>query len=338
MATVFLTGGTGFVGTNLAPMLAHGGHSLRCLIRPGNPPDALGDLDYERVEGTLDDEGILSEALRGVDVVVHLAALVSFRKPDREAMFMVNTEGTRRLARLARQSGVGRFLHMSTISAVAYSNRPEILDENAPYNFGPLHIGYCDSKHAAEQALQQEVRNGLDAVIVNPPTMFGPGDRRKSQGSLLEVVSKERVPFFPPGGVNAAGVCDVCRGCLLALQSARTGERYILGGQNMTNRELIIAVASAAGARPPRLAMPRWLATAVMGAATAWETVRPLRAPVTAQVLRLSTRFLWYSSHKAEQELGYTSKPVQQAFRDALTWMRELSDRDAEPRENDSPE
>ena len=332
MATVFLTGGTGFVGTNLAPMLADAGHSLRCLIRPGNPARSLADLDYQRVEGTLDDEGVLSEALKGVDVVVHLAALVSFRKPDREALFRVNTEGTRRLARLARQSGVGRFLHMSTISAVAYSNRPEILDENAPYNFGPLHIGYCDSKHAAEQALLREVRGGLDAVIVNPPTMFGPGDRRKSRGSLLEIVSKERVPFFPPGGVNAAGVRDVCEGCLLALQSARTGERYILGGQNMTNRELIIALAKAAGARPPRGGLPMWLATAIMRAATAWETVRPLRGPVTAQVLRLSTRFLWYSSRKAEQELGYVAQPVEQAFRDALTWMREFSDR-ATPQE-----
>jgi len=325
VAKIFLTGATGFVGTNLAPILAAAGHHLRCLIRPGNPAQSLANLDFEPVVGTLEDEGTLGDALKGVDVVIHLAALVSFAKRDREAMFRTNTEGTRRLARLARLSGVGRFLHMSTISAVAYSDRPEVLDERSSYNFRPLHIGYCDSKHAAEDAVREEARSGLDAVIVNPPTMFGPGDRRKSAGSLLEVVAKERVPFLPPGGVNAADVREVCRGCLLAMESARTGERYILGGQNLTNRELITIIARTAGVRPPRLPLPRWLATALAQGATAWEVVRPLRPPVTAQILRLSTRFLWFSSQKAEEELGYAAGSVAPAIRDGLAWMDDPS-------------
>jgi dihydroflavonol-4-reductase len=325
VAKIFLTGATGFVGANLAPMLAAAGHHLRCLIRPGNPADALADLDFEPVEGTLEDEGTLGDALRGVDVVIHLAALVSFAKGDREAMFRTNTEGTRRLARLARRSGVGRFLHMSTISAVAYSDRPDVLDETAAYNFGPLHIGYCDSKHAAEDAVRDEARSGLDAVIVNPPTMFGPGDRRKSEGSLLEVVSKERVPFLPPGGINAADVRDVCRGCLLALQLGRTGERYILGGQNLTNGELIETIARSAGVTPPRRRLPRWLATALARGATVWEVIHPLRPPVTAQILRLSTRFLWFSSQKAAEELGYAASTCDRAIRDTLAWMDEPS-------------
>lgn len=321
MATVLLTGGTGFVGANLAPMLVAAGHRLRCLIRPGHPEGAIPP-ESERVEGSFEDEGILRDALTGVDLVVHLAALVSFSKRDREAMFRINVEGTRRLARLTRKKGVGRMLHMSTISAVAYSNRPEVLDETAPYNFGPLAIGYCDTKHAAEQAVGEEVSDGLDAVIVNPPSMFGPLDRRKGRGSLLDVVPRQKVPFLPPGGINVADVRDVCRGCLLALEKGRTGQRYILGGQNFTNRDLIVSIARLAGVPPPRLKLPKWLATAVAAAATALETLRPMRPPVTAQILRLSTRFMWYSSRKAEQELGYTAGPVEDAIVDALAWMK----------------
>lgn len=326
MATVFLTGGTGFVGTNLAPLLAAGNHRLRCLVRPRTAAEGLRELSVDLVEGTLEDEGVLREALRGVDIVVHLAALVSFRKQDRDAMFRVNTGGTRLLAALAREAGVGRFLHMSTISAVAYCNRPEVLDEGTPYNFGPLRVGYCDSKHAAEEALLEEVRRGLDGVIVNPPTMFGPGDRRKGKGSLLELVTKGRVPFLPPGGVNAADVRDVCRGCLLALKSARTGERYILGGQNLTNRELITSIANTAGTAAPRVGLPAWLVRTAAAMATAWEMVRPIRSPVTAQVLRLATRFMWYSSEKAANELGYSARPVEHGFRDALAWMKDQAE------------
>jgi dihydroflavonol-4-reductase len=330
MATrVFLTGATGFVGSHLARVLQHRGCELRCLITPGNAAENLAGVPHERVEGRLEDEGVLGEALHGIDHVAHLAALVSFDKRDRERLFAINVEGTRRLVRLARERGVARFLHVSSVAAVGYSERPEILDETAPYNLGRLRIAYCDSKHEAERVVRDEIARGLDAVIVNPSSMFGPGDRRKAQGSLLEKAAYGRIPFCPPGGSNFADVRDVAQGCAAALEQGRTGERYILGGDNLTGRQLLIKIAGVLSRRPPRLALPGFVARGMAAAATALEWVRPLRPPLTAQILRLAPRYMWFSSRKAEEELGYAAYPVEIAIKSAFDWMFDLDLLDA---------
>ena len=284
----FLTGASGFVGANLAPMLAER-YRLRCLVRPGQHVPALEQLAHERVEGSLEDEVALQRGIAGAELVVHLAAVVSFRPEDRAAMQRVNVDAVARIAAMARQARVRRMLHMSTISAVACSDTPRELDETATYNFGPLRIGYCDTKRAAEDALRAEVARGLDAVVVNPPSMYGAGDRRKSDGSLIDALLQGRVPFAPPGGINVANVVDVCRGCLQAVDHGRSGERYILGGENLTGRQLFERIARVVGSKPP----------------------------LTAQILRLSPYWFWYSSRKAQDELGYRPGPVDPGIRAA---------------------
>lgn len=321
---VLLTGATGFLGALLARLLVQRGYELRCLVRPGRAAETLGGVDHERVDGTLQGTGVLEEALRGITHVAHLAALVSFRRRDRAAMFETNVEGTRRLARLARAAGVARFLHVSSVAAVGYSNRPRVLDETAPYNLARLRIGYCDSKHAAEGVVQEEVRRGLDAVIVNPGSMFGPGDRRKAEGSLLQAVAYRKVPFCPPGGANFADVRDVAAGCLAALELGRTGERYILGGENLTGRALLAKIAGVLSARPPRLTMPRLAALGLARLATLWEKIRPLEPPLTAELLRLAPRYLWFSSQKAADELHYAAYPIEMAIKATFDWMLDL--------------
>jgi len=248
---------------------------------------------------------------------VHLAALVSFRPEDRAAMFAVNAAATERLAALARAAGVRRLLHMSTISAVGYSDSPRQLDERAPFNFGPLRIGYCDSKRTAETAVLAEVARGLDAVIVNPPSMYGAGDRRKGEGSLLTALLRGRIGLSPPGGLCVADVADVCAGCLLALAHGRRGERYILGGENLTGRELFARIARIVGGTAPRRCPPRWLVRAAARALRLVERVRGSRPPLTGEVLTLSARYLWYSSQKASDELGYRPGPVDAGIRAA---------------------
>ena len=199
----------------------------------------------------------LAVGVRSAEVVVHLAALVSFRPEDRAAMFRLHEGATAQLAAFARRAAVRRFLHMSTICAVGFRATPDQLDESAIYNFAPLRIGYCDSKHAAERAVLAEAARGLDAVVVNPPSMYGAGDRRKADGSLMEALLRGRIKIAPPGGINVANVLDVCRGCLLALDRGRSGERYILGGENLTGRELFARIATVVGGRAPRLARAR---------------------------------------------------------------------------------
>lgn len=293
-------------------------HRLRVLARPGLPLPWLADLEHERIDGRLADAEALARGVHDADLVVHLAALVSFRPEDRAAMFAVNADATAALARAARLAGVRRFLHCSTISAVALRDAPEPVDETAPYNFGPLRIGYADSKFAAERAVLAEVDAGLDAVIVNPPSMYGSGDRRKGDGSLITAVLQGRVRFFPPGGMNVANVADVCTGMLAALARGRTGERYILGGENLTGRQLLERIATVAHARPPRHAVPPLLVRAAARALAAKERCFGSRPPVTSEILRLATRFLWFSSKKAERELGWTAGPVDPGIDAAL--------------------
>ena len=312
-----MTGASGFVGRHLLPRLAVD-HRLRVLVRPGQQLPQFADTPHERVEGRLDDERALAAGLAGVDKVVHLAALVSFRPEDRAAMFAVNAAATATLARLARAASVRRFLHVSTISAVAFADSPVELDERAPFNFGPLGIGYCDSKFAAERCVLDEARRGLDAVIVNPPSMYGGGDRRKGEGSLLDAVFAGRVRVAPPGGLNVANVTDVCDGIVRALERGRTGERYILGGENLTGRDLLERIAAVVGGRAPRRTVPRPVVLASARALRLKERLVGSRPPITSEILQLAGRWQWFTSEKAARELDWRAGPVDDGI--AAAW------------------
>ncbi len=319
----FLTGASGFVGANLAPMLA-ARWRLRCLVRKGQELPHLRGIEHERIEGSLDeaDDDVLRLGVHGADVVVHLAAIVSFRREERASMQAINVDATERLCQHALDARVRRFLHMSTISAVGYSDGPDVLDESSPYNFGPLDIGYCDTKRAGEDAVRAAATRGLDAVIVNPPSMYGAGDRRKSDGSLMEALLKGRIRFAPPGGINVANVLDVCRGCIQAIDRGRRGERYILGGENLTGRQLFARIAKVAGTTAPRWSPPGFLVRSAAAVVRALEAVRGTRPPLTSEILRLAPRYLWYSSEKAAVELEYRPGSVDRGIEAALDELR----------------
>ncbi len=318
----FVTGASGFVGRHLLPLLAQQ-WSLRTLVRPGQRLTTNDGQPTTPIEGRLDDENALRAGVDGADLVVHLAALVSFRREDHAAMQRINVDNTATLARLAREAGVRRFLHVSTISAVGCTRGPTPLDETAPFNFAPLRIGYCDSQFAAEQRVLAEVARGLDAVIVNPPSMYGAGDRRKGDGSLLSAVLAGQVKWAPPGGLNVANVADVCDGIVRAIERGRRGERYILGGENLTGLELMRRIATIVGGAAPRRAAPRWLVERAADALALKERLFGSRPPVTSQILRLASRFLWYSSEKAARELDWRAGSVDNGI--AAAW-RELQD------------
>jgi dihydroflavonol-4-reductase len=319
-AICFVTGATGFLGRHLAPQLSQR-FTVRALVRPGQTLPWLS-APHELVHGRLDDPAALAAGVRGADTVVHLAALVSFRPRDAVAMQHTNVTATANLAEAARRAGVRRLLHTSTISAVAWRAGPEPVDEQAPYNFGPLRCAYSDTKHAAEQAILTACDRGLDAVIVNPPSMYGPGDRRKGDGSLLTRVMTGELRWAPPGGVNVADVASVCRGMLLALAHGRTGERYILGGENLTGRELLQRIAGLAGRPTTIRTLPGWLVVAAARLRRLQERCLPVESTVTSEILRLATRFVFVSSRKAEQELGYRAESVSPGIAAALAELR----------------
>jgi len=158
--------------------------------------------------------------------------------------------------------------------------------------------------------VRAEVARGLDAVIVNPPSMYGAGDRRKGDGSLVTAVLRGEAAFAPPGGLNVANVADVADGMLAAIARGRIGERYILGGENLTGRQLLERIAAVGGGRAPRRTLPAWLVRAAAAARGFDERLRGSRPPLTSEVLRLAPCFLWYASGKAERELGWRAGPV----------------------------
>lgn len=313
----FVTGASSFVARALVPRLA-AGHRLRLLVRPAQHLEQFAGIDHERVEGRLEDDAILRDALRGVDRVVHLAALVSFRPEDRAKMFAINVDGTARLAHLARAAAVRRFLHVSTISAVGYSDGPDVLDESAPFNFGPLKIGYSDSKFAAEERVLAAAREGLDAVIVNPPSMYGAGDRRKGDDSLLTAVMQGKVKIAPYGGTNVATVDDVCDGMIAALDRGRTGERYLLCGENLTGLQLLQRIAAAVGGSAPRRSAPRWALVLLSRLLRLKERLFGSKPPITSEIVRIAAMYMWYSSDKADRELDWRAGTVDRGI--AAAW------------------
>jgi dihydroflavonol-4-reductase len=199
-------------------------------------------------------------------------------------MFEVNRGGTERLAQLVLAANVRRFLHVSTISAIAYCNGPAELTEDTPFNFGPLKIGYSDSKFAAEQCALQAANDGHDFVIVNPPSIYGAGDRRKGDDSPITAFMQGKVKMAPPGGTNVANVDDACDGMLAAMDRGRTGERYILGGDILSGLELMQRIATAVGGKALKRTAPRSLLRVAAHLLRIKERLPGSTSPITSQM------------------------------------------------------
>ncbi|MCB9919289.1 MAG: NAD-dependent epimerase/dehydratase family protein [Planctomycetes bacterium] len=321
---IFVTGATGFVGGWLVRNLLARGDTVVALVR--DRQDRILGVEQStsectRIEGDLEDETVLETGVDACDAVVHLAALVSFRRRDRARMQSINAEAAHALARIAKARGVPRFVHVSTVSAIGKSKRPVVLDETAPWPPHGLGIGYCDSKRRGEDLVLGECASGFEVVVVSPSSMFGPGDRRKGKGSLVDRVARGKVPFCPPGGSCFADVRDVARGIEAALDRGGAGERYILGGENLCGRALLAKIAAATNAIAPRWTMPDACLAVLQGLQRVHERLRDFHGPLTADLIALSRGYSWYSSQKAEVELGYRHRPIDDALRETAAWI-----------------
>jgi dihydroflavonol-4-reductase len=322
---VLVTGASGFIGSHLVRALADRGAQVSAMMRSGSDPRNIAGVPCQFVEADLTDPPSLRDAVDQCETVFHCAAVISFDQRDAQAMWQINVEGTRALVRAALDARVKRFVLTSSVSAIGFDRRGRVLDETAPYNFAALDLPYCDTKHAAEQVLLTEgVAKGLDGLIVNPATVFGPGDRRKTRGSILERLATAPPLFAPPGGLNAVDVQDVVSGHLLAAQRGRTGHRYILGGENLTHFALMSKVCRIIKKRPPAFVIPRPLMRLAAFLANLIDAFYPLRPPLTAGVFRLMPYRLFYSSEKAARELDYAAYPIDMSIKSAFDWMLDL--------------
>jgi dihydroflavonol-4-reductase len=321
---VLVTGATGFVGSAVTRALLTQGRAVRVLVRRNSDRANLRGLKVERRDGALEDAASLAAALADCGALFHVAADYRLWVPKPEAMYHANVEGTRAVMQAALAQGVERIVHTSSVATLGI-DPAGVADETTPNALDDMVGPYKRSKYLAEEIVHDMVAaQGLPAVIVNPSTPIGPGDIKPTPtGRMIVEAASGRMPAFVDTGLNLVHVDDVAAGHLLAEEKGRVGERYILGGENLTLREILRRIAALVGRRPPSLSLP---ITALMPVAVVAEAVARVTGKepfVTGDGLRLARKTMFFSSGKAIDELGYAPRSADEALNDAVTWFRQ---------------
>jgi dihydroflavonol-4-reductase len=319
---IFVTGGTGFLGVNLVRHLVGQGHRLRMLVR--GDPNRLG-LESDSIEfthGDVTDGQSVLDAMRGCDQAYHLAAWVQITPWGMASARRINVEGTRNVCAAALRLGVRRMVHTSSIATIAAGTLERPADETTPWNLKGLDIPYYITKRESEQVVLDFVRQGLDAVIVNPSYLVGPWDVKLGSSRILIQLAEGKVHMiFSRGGINFVDVREAAAGHILAMERGRTGERYFLGGQNLAYRTFCAKVAAIAGVRPPRLALPYAAMFPFAAGGSVLGRVMPMQfRDFNLSILRSGFLEHYATSRKACEELGYNEVMIDRAIKDALDW------------------
>ncbi len=318
-----ITGGTGFIGAHLVDSLNAAGHTARVLRRPSSRLDALQGFDFEEATGDILDYDSLITAMQGCDWVFHVAAVSDYWRQGVDWLYRVNVEGTRTVVRAAQATQVRRLVYTSSVASLGVSEDDEPMDESHSFNLPPRRFPYGHSKHLAEQVVRAAVEDGLEAVIVNPAVVIGARDLNKISGSIIIEVARGLISFYLPGGVNYVAVEDVAAGHIAAADRGRPGERYILGGENLSHRCAIDIIVEVTGARRPRFTFPRWAIEPTALAVSAARRVLGNRVPVNADQVRLSAQRLHFRPDKARRELDLPQTPFRTAVERAFGWYRD---------------
>jgi len=315
-----VTGATGHVGANLVRALLDDGRRVRAINRTRGP--ALDGLDIEFVAVDVLDAHALRRAFEGVDVVYHLAAMISVAGDPDGLVRATNVDGVRNVADAALDAGVRRLVHCSSIHAFDL-DRPGIVTEDSPRARGMHLPPYDRSKAEGEDELRRAVDRGLDAVIANLTAVLGPCDFGPSRmGAVLLALARRRLPALVEGGFDWVDVRDVCTGMIAAESKGRTGENYLLAGHRVPIVEVAALAAAATGVRAPRFAAPMWLAQGTAPAGLWWSRLRgsdPLFTPESLHALRKDPVV---STAKAAEELGYEPRPLRDTVADSYAWFR----------------
>lgn len=320
-----VTGGTGFVGSNLVAALLDRGMQVRVLRRATSSMAALDGLDCEsRIGDVLDGVDALAEAMADCDWVFHTAAVSDYwRYRTQTRLYRTNVDGTRDMAAAALRAGVKRFVYTSSIAALGVPNHGHQLVETDEFNIRPGRFPYGHSKHLAEAQLRDAVAAGLPAVIVNPSVVIGPRDVNRIASAMIVEAERGRLQFATPGGTNFVSVDDVVAGHIAAAERGRVGERYILGGENLSFRAAFTTACELAGRRGPWIILPRWTIPVAAAAVSVARTIVGPRLPIDARQMRLSSAEIYADGTKAREELGVPFTAFRTALRGAYDWYRD---------------
>ena len=321
---VLVTGATGFVGSAIVRAFLAAGYPVRALVRAASPRGNLAGLEIESAEGDICDENAVARAMAGVRYVAHAAADYRLWARDPEAIVRTNVEGTRAVMQAALSAGVERVVYTSSVATLALRADGEAADETLPLTETAALGAYKRSKVVAERLVEKMIaRDALPAVIVHPSTPVGPRDIRPTPtGRVVVAAASGRMPGFVDTGLNLVHVDDVGSGHVAALVRGKVGERYILGGENVLLADMLRAIALLVGRRPPRLNLPRAPLYPLAVAAEAIAAMTGREPLLTLDGLRMSRQRMFFSSAKAERELGFRARAYVQGLRDAVDWFR----------------
>ena len=319
-----VTGATGCVGANIVEALSARGYDVRALRRTTSRLDALAGLDPEFAIGDVLDKVSLSAAMDGCDLVFHAAAVSQYWRNKPETIYAANVEGTRNVLRAAQAQGVRRVVFTSSVAVLGVpTERGQCLDETGAFNLRPAQFHYGHSKVLAEAEVQRAVSEGLDVVIVNPVSVIGQRDVHFVGGEILRTAQRGLLIGAPPGGMGIVSAQATGEGHVLAAERGRTGERYILNGENVSHRTLMALAAEVTGGRAPWFTIPRVLMTPFATLVDLLNRVRRTAPLVDGSQLHLSARDMYFDGSKAERELDFVGGSAQASVLEAWEWYRD---------------
>ncbi len=321
-----VTGATGFVGSAVARRLLRDGHRVRVLARAGSDRRNLQGLDVEVVEGDLTKPSTLLPACEGCDALFHVAADYRLWAPDPSELYRSNVDGTRAILEAAKRVGVPRIVYTSSVATLGIPKDGTPGSETTPVSVDDMIGHYKRSKFLAEEEARKFAADGLPIVIVNPSTPIGPYDIKPTPtGRVVRDAMAGKVPAYVDTGLNIVHVDDVAEGHWLAFERGVVGERYVLGGFDMSLREVLTEIADIAGRSPPKIRLPHAVVMPIAYVSEAWARMTGMNPIATVEEVRMSKKRMFFTSEKARRELGYTARPARLALEDAVRWFRQSS-------------
>lgn len=320
---VFVTGSTGFVGANLVRLLLHQGYEVKALVRPSSCLSNIESLEIEIVRGDLNDSN-LSQSMKGCQALFHVAAHYSLWQSDKELLYRNNVLGTRNILACARAAGIERTVYTSSVAAIGVGENGIPVNETHQSPVEKLIGDYKKSKYYAEQEAIKAVKQGQDVVIVNPSTPIGEWDIKPTPtGEIISRFLRRQMPFYLDTGLNLIDVKDVAWGHLLALEKGKTGDRYILGNQNLSLKEILDKLSAITGLAAPGYTIPYFIPYTL-----AWieeKILAPLGRKPTVAIdgVRMAQQKMYYDATKAVTDLGLPQSPIDQALENSVNWFRD---------------
>lgn len=322
-APVLITGANGFVGSAVVRALLHRGYEVRALVRQTSDTANLAGLDIDIAHGDLLEPPSLARALRGCEGLFHVAADYRLWAREPREILQANLRGTHNVLLAAQRCGVRRIVHTSSVATLCLHHDGTPADEDAPAHLADMIGTYKRSKFLAEALVRRCAHAEQDIVIVNPAAPVGPRDAKPTPtGRMVLDAARGRMPAYVDTGLCIVHVDDVAAGHVLAFERGQRGRRYILGGENLSLRDILAAIAELRGRRPPRIRLPHSAVLPVAHVAEAWARISGKAPNLTVDGARLARHRMYFSSARAEAELGWHARPAREALADAIQWFR----------------